>query len=47
MIARLDRNQDVGVKVLSNEELKKFLTERMRREVYDQVRTEEGVPAGS
>ncbi|MEX2304198.1 MAG: type I restriction endonuclease [Bryobacterales bacterium] len=41
VIARLDRNQDVGVKVLSNQELKKFLTSRMRQEVYDEVRAEQ------
>ena len=42
VIGRLDRNQDVGEKVLSNEQLKKFLTRRMRREVYDEVRSEGG-----
>ena len=48
VVARLDRNQDVGVKVLSNDDLKKFLTRRMRREVYDEVRSEvEAGPAGS
>jgi type I restriction enzyme R subunit len=45
VVARLDRNQDVGVKVLSNEDLKKFLTRRMRQEVYDEVRSETGVGA--
>ena len=45
VIGRLDRNQDVGVKVLSNQDLKKFLTERMRREVYDQVQAEERAKA--
>ena len=45
VVARLDRNQDVGVKVLSNEDLKKFLTRRMRREVYDEVRSETGAGA--
>jgi len=41
VIARLDRNQDVGVKVLGNEELKRFLTERMRSEVYQRVRADQ------
>ena len=30
----------MGEKVLSNEQLKKFLTGRMRREVYDEVHPE-------
>lgn len=45
VVARLDRNQDVGVKMLSNDDLKKFLTRRMRREVYDEVRSETGAGA--